>query len=145
MNLVNVINKSKHDLPKYQTSGSSGMDLTANLESPIVLKSMERKLIPTGIFIALPEGCEAQIRPRSGISIKKGLSMINCVGTIDQDYTGEIMIPIINLSLEEQTINDGDRIAQMVVAKYERIEFNLVEKLEMTERNSGGFGSTGVK
>ena len=143
-NKVNIINNSTHELPKYQTSGSAGMDLTAFLKEPIVLKPMERKLIPTGIFIALPSGLEAQIRPRSGMAFKRGLTVINSPGTIDSDYRGEIMVALINMNLEEQTIVDGDRIAQMVIAKYKTVTWNQVETLDETERGAGGFNSTGT-
>lgn len=142
---ISVINRSKHALPEYQTEGAAGMDLRAHLDAPVSLASLERRLIPTGIFIALPPGFEAQIRPRSGMSIKKGLTLVNAVGTIDCDYRGEIMVPIINLSAEEQTIEDGERIAQMVVARYERAAWAEVEILESTERGSGGFGHSGHK
>lgn len=118
---VQVINKSPHALPQYQTAGAAGMDLRAWLPEPVTLKPMERRLIPTGLYIALPEGFEAQIRPRSGMAIKKGISLVNTPGTIDADYRGEVMIPVINLSGEEQTLEDGERIAQMIIAKYERI------------------------
>lgn len=142
---VPIINRSKHALPEYQTEGAAGMDLRANLDEPVTLASLERRLIPTGLFIALPAGFEAQIRPRSGMSIKKGLTLVNAVGTIDCDYRGEIMVPVINLSREEQTIEDGERIAQMVIARYERAEWSAVEVLGSTERGSGGFGHSGTK
>jgi dUTP pyrophosphatase len=143
--IVKIINKSKHPLPNYQTSGSAGMDLTASLSEPIILKPMERKLIPTDIYIGLPEGFEAQIRSRSGMAFKRGLSVVNGIGTIDSDYTGQVMVALINLNTEEQTIVDGDRVAQMVIAKYETISWEQVESLEETERGSGGFGSTDKK
>ncbi len=139
---IKIINKSKHDLPNYQTAGSAGMDLTASLIEPIILKPMERKLIPTDIFIGLPIGFEAQIRSRSGMAFKRGLAVVNGIGTIDSDYTGMIYVALINLSVEDQEIVDGDRIAQMVIAKYETIDWNQVETLDETERGSGGFGST---
>ena len=120
---VEIINKSPHELPAYQTSGASGMDIRAWLPGPVTLSPMERKLIPTGLFIALPAGFEAQIRPRSGLAIKKGLTLINTPGTIDSDYRGEIMVPMINLSREDQQITDGERIAQMIVGKYEKVEW----------------------
>jgi dUTP pyrophosphatase len=142
---IPIINRSHHPLPEYQTLGAAGMDLRANLGSTVTLAPMERKLVPTGLFIALPEGFEAQIRPRSGLSIKKGLTLVNAVGTIDCDYRGEIMIPVINLSTEEQIIEDGERIAQMVIARYERANWELTEALEQTERGSGGFGHSGNK
>jgi len=141
---VQIINKSPHTLPGYQTEGSSGMDLRAWLQEPVTLLPMARKLIPTGIYIALPSGLEAQIRPRSGMAIKKGLTVVNAPGTIDSDYRGEVMVAMINLSGEEQVINDGERIAQMIVAKYEQIVWNKVETLEETKRGAGGFGHSGL-
>ncbi|GAB4199965.1 MAG: dUTP diphosphatase [Bacteroidia bacterium] len=141
---IPVINKSKHPLPKYQTELSAGMDLIANLDHPIVLKPMERQLIPTGLFIELPKGYEAQIRPRSGLAYKHGITVLNSPGTIDADYRGEIKVLIINLSDKKFVINDGERIAQMVIAKHETIAWQLVDKLQDTSRGSGGFGSTGV-
>jgi len=142
---VSVINKSAHPLPEYQTAGAAGMDLRASLEERIVLRPLERRLIPTGIFIALPEGYEAQIRPRSGLAIRKGLTLVNATGTVDADYRGEIMVPMINLSEENQEINDGDRIAQMIIARFERVNWAPAESLEETERGSGGFGHSGVQ
>ena len=142
---VQVINKSKHPLPQYATSLSAGMDLRANLESPIVLKPLQRCLVPTGIYMALPEGYEAQVRPRSGLAIKKGISVLNSPGTIDADYRGEVCVILVNLSTEDFVIEDGERIAQMVIAKSEKIEWEEVEQLGETERGTGGFGSTGVK
>lgn len=142
---VQIINKSPHELPSYQTAGSSGMDLRAWLSEPVTLKPMERRLIPTGLYMALPLGFEAQIRPRSGMAIKKGLSLVNTPGTIDSDYRGEIMVPIINLSTEEQVIEDGERIAQMIVARYDIISWEPVEALDETVRGAGGFGHSGVK
>jgi dUTP pyrophosphatase len=141
---VQIINKSPHELPAYQTAGSSGMDLRAWLQEPVALAPMARKLIPTGLYIALPAGYEAQIRPRSGMAIKKGLTLINTPGTIDSDYRGEIMVAIINLSGEEQVISDGERIAQMIVAKYEQAVWDNVEILEETARGEGGFGHSGT-
>lgn len=143
--IIEIINQSHHPLPEYQTSGSAGMDLRANLSESISLEPMERKLIPTGLFIALPEGYEAQIRPRSGLSIKRGLSLVNAVGTIDSDYRGELMVPMINFSGERQIIEDGERIAQMVIARYEQASFTLVDTLTETQRGTGGFGSSGTK
>ncbi len=140
---VSIINKSPHQLPAYQTVGSSGMDLCAWLQEPVVLLSLERRLIPTGLYMALPVGHEAQIRPRSGMAIKKGLTLVNSPGTIDSDYRGELMVPIINLSGETQVINDGERIAQMIISKYERIEWAVVDTLDETKRGAGGFGHTG--
>ena len=142
---IEIINQSHHPLPEYQTSGSAGMDLRANLTDSITLQPMERKLIPTGLFIALPEGYEAQIRPRSGLSIKRGLSLVNAIGTIDSDYRGELMVPIINFSAEAQSIEDGERIAQMVIARYEQASLSQVSVLSETERGAGGFGSSGTK
>ncbi|MFN4247007.1 MAG: dUTP diphosphatase [Flavipsychrobacter sp.] len=142
---VQIVNKSPHELPQYQTAGSAGMDLRAWLTESITLQPMERRLIPTGLYMALPIGYEAQIRPRSGMAIKKGLSMVNTPGTIDSDYRGEIMVPIINLSTEPQTIEDGERIAQMVIARYEQINWAITETLDETERGAGGFGHSGTK
>lgn len=142
---IEIINRSTHELPEYQTPGSAGMDLRAWLPEPVTLKPMERRLIPTGLYIALPEGVEAQIRPRSGMSIKKGLSLVNAVGTIDSDYRGEIMVPLINFSAEEQTVADGERIAQMVIARYERAGWQAVTELSETQRGAGGFGHSGTK
>lgn len=142
--IVQIINNSPHELPAYQTVGSAGMDLRAWLKEPIALQPMERKLVPTGLFMALPAGLEAQIRPRSGLAIKRGLTLINTPGTIDSDYRGEIMIPMINLSGELQVINDGERVAQMVISKYEQVEWSSVEVLEETTRGAGGFGHSGT-
>ncbi len=142
---VEIVNKSKHELPKYATAGSAGMDIRANIEQPIVLKPLERCLVPTGLHIALPEGYEAQIRPRSGLALKKGLTVLNSPGTIDVDFRGEIGVILINLSSEDFTINDGERIAQMVIARYEQAEWEPVETLDDTERGTGGFGHSGVK
>lgn len=141
---IKIINKSKHPLPQYQTQGSSGMDLRANLDEKIVLKSLERTLVPTGIYIELPQGYEAQIRARSGLALKKGLSLPNGIGTIDSDYRGELKIIFVNLGKEDIEINDGDRIAQMVIMKIERPEIEEVEILGDTERSKGGFGHTGL-
>lgn len=141
---VQIINKSSHALPEYQTAGSAGMDLRAWLKEPVVLQPLERRLIPTGLFIALPEGFEAQIRPRSGLAIKRGLSLVNTPGTVDADYRGEIMVPMINLSNEPQEIADGERIAQMIIARYEQIDWEPVETLEETVRGAGGFGHSGT-
>ena len=140
---VQVINKSKHPLPQYATSLSAGMDLRANLESPIVLKPLQRCLVPTGIYMALPEGYEAQVRPRSGLAIKKGISVLNSPGTIDADYRGEVCVILVNLSTEDFVIEDGERIAQMVIARYEQAEWHEVHVLDETERGAGGFGHTG--
>lgn len=141
---INIINKSKHNLPEYATPQSAGLDLRANLDEPVVLKPLERALIPTGLFIALPDGYEAQIRPRSGLAIKKGISLVNAPGTIDADYRGEIGVILVNLSNEDFVVEDGERIAQMVIARYEQAEFQPVEVLDETERGAGGFGHTGV-
>jgi dUTP pyrophosphatase len=140
---IKIINKSEHPLPAYQTEGSAGMDIYASVKNNIIINPLERVLIPTGLFIALPKGFEAQIRPRSGLAIKQGLTCLNTPGTIDSDYRGEINVILINLSNEVQTIKNGDRVAQMVIAKYEIGEWNLVESLDETARGSGGFGSTG--
>lgn len=145
MTKVSIINKSPHALPEYQTQGSAGMDLRAWLPQSIVLQPLERKLVPTGLYMSLPQGYEAQIRPRSGLAIKRGLSLVNTPGTIDSDYRGEIMVPVINLSNEIQEIADGERIAQMVIAKYEQIGWLEVETLDETLRGAGGFGHSGVK
>ena len=142
---VQIVNKSHHPLPEYATAGSSGMDIRAFINSPIVLSPLERTLIPTGLFLALPENWEAQIRPRSGLAIKQGLTCLNTPGTIDADYRGEIKVILINLSNEAQTIQDGDRIAQMVFQKVEKVILEKVETLEATERGAGGFGHTGKK
>lgn len=144
-NIVLKIEKLPHcaDLPKYQTQGSAGMDLCAGIEEEITLKPLERKLIPTGLKIQLPKGYEAQIRPRSGMSIKHGITLINCVGTIDEDYRGEVCIALVNLSNENYTIKQGDRIAQMVIAKVNQADLQVVQSVNETERSTGGFGSTG--
>lgn len=142
---INAINRGHEPMPTYATPQSAGMDLRANLEEPVVLHPMERRLIPTGLHIALPEGYEAQVRPRSGLALKHGLTVLNAPGTIDADYRGEIGVVLINLSQEDFTINDGERIAQLVVARYEQVEFSLVETLDETERGEGGYGHTGVK
>ncbi len=140
---VKIINKSHHPLPAYQTNPSAGMDIRANLTEPIELKPLERKLIPTGLYIALPDGYEAQIRPRSGLAIKHGITLLNTPGTIDADYRGEIGVIMVNLSNNPFVINDGERICQMVVAQYQQIEWQTVESLDETERGAGGFGHTG--
>ena len=142
---IKIVNKSDNELPEYSTKLSAGMDLRASLNAPVVLKPMERKLIPTGLYIELPEGYEAQIRPRSGLALKKGITVLNSPGTIDADYRGEIGIILINLSAEEFVIENGERICQMVVASHETVQWNLVEKLEDTARGEGGFGHTGKK
>lgn len=142
---VKIINTSNNPLPNYETTGSAGMDLRANMESPLTLQPMERTLIPTGLHIELPAGYEAQIRPRSGLAIKKGLTLVNTPGTIDSDYRGEIKVIMINLSTEAQTLSPNERVAQMVIAKYEQVQWQGVEVLSDTERGAGGFGSTGLK
>ena len=140
---VNIINKSKHSLPAYETNLSAGMDLRANLSEPIILQPMQRALIPTGLYIELPSGTEAQIRPRSGLAFKNGITVLNSPGTIDADYRGEIKVLLINLSQEAFEIKDSERIAQMVVSKHETVEWQLVEILNQTQRGEGGFGHTG--
>ena len=141
---IQIINKSKHALPQYATALSAGMDLRANIDTPILLKPMQRKLVPTGLYIALPEGFEAQIRPRSGLALKTGITLLNTRGTIDADYRGEIGVIVVNLSEEDFIIEDGERIAQMVIARYEKAEWEEVEVLGETERGDGGFGHTGT-
>lgn len=140
---VKIINRSKHELPKYETEQSAGLDLRANLDAPITLKPMERCLVPTGLFMALPKGYEAQVRPRSGLAIKKGVTVLNSPGTIDADYRGEVCVVLINFSSEPFVINDGERIAQMIVSRFEQVEWDDVEVLDETERGAGGFGHTG--
>jgi len=142
---VEIINHSHHELPAYATDGSAGMDLRANLDEKIVLKPLARYLVPTGLFISLPQGYEAQVRPRSGLALKKGIGLLNSPGTIDSDYRGEIGVILVNLSNENFEINDGDRIAQMVIAAYEQAEWIQVEELDETARGVGGFGHTGKK
>ena len=140
---INIINKSSHALPSYETIASAGMDLRAHIVDAIVLKPLERKIIPTGLFMELPVGYEAQVRPRSGLAVKHGVSVLNSPGTIDADYRGEIGVILVNLSNDIFTINNGDRVAQMVIAKHERAEWNEVINLSETSRGEGGFGSTG--
>lgn len=142
---IEVVNKGHQPLPAYATPQSAGMDLRANLDSSIVLKPMERKLIPTGLHIALPIGYEAQIRPRSGLALKHGITVLNTPGTVDADYRGEIMVLLINFSSDEFVVNDGERIAQMIIARHENAQFIAVEELDETERGEGGYGHTGVK
>jgi len=144
MTKVQIINRGHHALPAYATELSAGMDLRANLTEPIVLKPLQRCLIPTGLFIALPEGYEAQVRPRSGLALKRGITVLNSPGTIDADYRGEVCVILVNLSAEEFVIEDGERIAQMVVARHEQVEWETVVMLSETERGAGGFGHTGV-
>lgn len=140
---IRIINRSHHPLPAYATPLSAGMDLRANLETPITLRPLERCLVPTGLFMALPQGYEAQVRPRSGLALKKGITVLNTPGTIDADYRGEIGVILVNLSQEDFVINDGERIAQMVVARHETVTWEAVEDLDETERGAGGFGHTG--
>lgn len=142
---IQVVNKGHQPLPAYATVQSAGMDLRANIDEPIVLKPLERRLIPTGLHIALPAGYEAQVRPRSGLALKKGITVLNSPGTVDADYRGEVGILLINLSQEDFVVNDGERIAQMVIARHEQAEFVEVEVLDETERGEGGYGHTGVK
>lgn len=142
---IKVVNKGKQPLPTYATAQSAGMDLRANIDSPVTLKPMERRLVPTGLHIALPEGYEAQVRPRSGLALKHGITVLNTPGTVDADYRGEIMVLLINFSNEEFVINAGERIAQMVIARHEQAQFEEVEVLDGTERGAGGYGHTGVK
>jgi len=143
--VIKIINKSNHNLPNYETIASAGMDLRANLDSPILLKPLERAIIKTGLFIELPVGIEAQVRPRSGLAAKKGITVLNAPGTIDADYRGEIGVILVNLSNEDFTVENGERIAQLVIAKHERAQWEKVEVLGETARGAGGFGSTGVK
>ncbi len=142
---INIVNRSKHALPEYGTKAAAGVDLRANIDEPITLKPLERTLVPTGLFIEIPVGYEAQVRPRSGLALKKGVTVLNSPGTIDADYRGEIRIILINLSNEAFVIEDGERVAQMVIAAHQQAEWVSVESLEITERGAGGFGSTGVK
>lgn len=143
--VVKIINKSHHPLPQYATPQSAGMDLRANLEEPVTLAPLERKLIPTGLYMALPAGYEAQVRPRSGLAIKKGITVLNSPGTVDADYRGEVCVILVNLSNEPFDVEDGERIAQMVIAKHEQPELVEVDTLDETERGAGGFGHSGVK
>jgi dUTP pyrophosphatase len=140
---IKIVNKSPNDLPEYATEGSAGMDIRAHLSEKIVLRSLERQLIPTGLFIELPHGYEAQVRPRSGLAFRQGITCLNSPGTIDSDYRGELKVILINLSQEEQVIHPGDRIAQMVIGRVEQIGWDLVEQVSVTARNEGGFGHTG--
>ncbi|MBR6121295.1 MAG: dUTP diphosphatase [Prevotella sp.] len=142
---INVVNRGHQPLPAYATEQSAGMDLRANIDQPVVLRPMERRLIPTGLHIALPQGYEAQVRPRSGLALKHGITVLNAPGTIDADYRGEVGVVLINLSQEDFVVNDGERIAQMVIAHYEKAELTEVECLDETERGEGGYGHTGVK
>lgn len=142
---INIVNKSKHDLPEYATPLSAGMDIRANLSEPITLLPLQRKLIPTGLYIELPKGYEAQIRPRSGLALKKGITVLNTPGTIDADYRGEIGVILVNISDEPFVVNDGERICQMVVAEHATVRWQQVEQLDETQRGTGGFGHTGKK
>ena len=142
---IKIINKSNHELPNYETVASAGMDLRANISEPIVLKSLERTIVKTGLFIELPIGYEAQVRPRSGLAAKKGITVLNSPGTVDADYRGEIGVILVNLSNEDFVIENGERIAQLIIAKHERAEWISVEELSETSRGEGGFGSTGLK
>lgn len=142
---IKIINKSGHALPHYETLASAGMDLRANLEAPVVLKPLGRAIVPTGIFMELPVGYEAQVRPRSGLAAKKGITVLNAPGTIDADYRGEVGVILVNLSNEDFTVENGERVAQMVIVKHERAEWVEVETLSETDRGAGGFGSTGIK
>ncbi|MFD2916988.1 dUTP diphosphatase [Psychroserpens luteus] len=142
---IKIINKSNHDLPHYETIASAGMDLRANLTEPRILKPLERSIVGTGLFIELPVGIEAQVRPRSGLAAKKGITVLNAPGTVDADYRGEIGVILVNLSNEDFTINNGERIAQLVIAKHERADWTELNELSETDRGEGGFGSTGVK
>ena len=142
---LKIVNTSDNPLPEYETTGSAGVDLRAQLQEPVMLKPLQRALIPTGLYIELPDGYEAQVRPRSGLALKKGVTVLNSPGTIDSDYRGEIKVIMINLSNETTIINTGERIAQLVVAKYEKVQFKEVDELNETERGEGGFGHTGVK
>jgi len=142
---IKIVNTSRHPLPSYETALSAGMDLRANLDKPVLLRSLERTLIATGLFIELPEGYEAQIRPRSGLAIKKGISLVNAPGTIDADYRGEIKVILINLSNEDFLVEDGERIAQMIISRHEKAEWMPVNELNDTDRGAGGFGHSGTK
>ena len=142
---INIINKSQHDLPSYETIASAGMDLRANIAAPITLKPLERAMIKTGLFIALPLGYEAQVRPRSGLAFKNGITVLNSPGTIDADYRGEIAVILVNLSNQDFIVQNGERIAQLIIAKHERATWIEVQELSQTDRGEGGFGSTGVK
>ncbi|TXN37580.1 dUTP diphosphatase [Flagellimonas hymeniacidonis] len=142
---IKIINTSNHQLPHYETLASAGMDLRANITEPITLKSLERAIVPTGIFIELPVGYEAQVRPRSGLAAKKGITVLNAPGTVDADYRGEVGVILVNLSADDFTIENGERIAQMVIAKHERAEWTEVDSLSETDRGAGGFGSTGTQ
>lgn len=145
MKKIRIINHSSFDLPKYETSGSAGMDLRANIEEDVIIGSLERFLCPTGLFLEIPVGYEGQVRARSGLSIKKGITLVNAVGTIDSDYRGEVKVPLVNLSKEPFTLQKGERIAQLIITEYTKIEWEVTESLENTDRGHGGFGSTGAE
>jgi len=144
MEHLKIVNNSKHPLPAYQTAGSAGIDLVANLGQPITIQPLNRAIIPTGLFMAIPQGMEGQVRPRSGLATKKGVTVINSPGTIDYDYRGEVMVGLVNLSNEPYTVNDGDRVAQLVISKFEALTIQKVDSLDETSRGHGGFGHTGV-
>lgn len=143
--IVKIINRSHHQLPQYETPGAAGMDVRAYLDEPIVIKPMERALIPTGLYMQLPQGFECQIRPRSGLALKHGITIANAPGTVDADYRGEIKVILLNLSNEPFTVNDGERVCQMVIARYERVGWEEVKRIDSTERGDGGFGHTGTE
>jgi len=145
MTTINIVNTGHKPLPQYATAQSAGLDLRANIDEPVTLRPGERRLIPTGLHIALPEGFEAQIRPRSGLALKHGVSVLNTPGTVDADYRGELMVLLVNFSDTDFVVNDGERIAQMVIARYEQVDFNPVDALDVTERGEGGYGHTGLK
>ena len=145
MTTIKIMNKGRQELPAYATSQSAGMDLRANIDAPVTLRPMERRLIGTGLYIELPEGYEAQVRPRSGLALRHGVTVLNSPGTIDADYRGEIMVLLVNLSAEDFTVNDGERIAQMVIARHERAQLAMADSLGETERGDGGYGHTGIK
>ena len=145
MTTIKIMNKGRQELPAYATSQSAGMDLRANIDAPVTLRPMERRLIGTGLYIELPEGYEAQVRPRSGLALRHGVTVLNSPGTIDADYRGEIMVLLVNLSAEDFTVNDGERIAQMVIARHERAQLAMANSLGETERGDGGYGHTGIK
>ena len=145
MEKIKIVNKGQQPLPTYATAQSAGMDLRANIDEPIILRPMERQLIPTGLHIALPEGFEAQVRPRSGLALKHGITVLNAPGTIDADYRGELKVLLVNFSNTDFVINAGERVAQMVIARYEKVDFEQVTELDDTERGAGGYGHTGVK
>ena len=145
MTTIKIMNKGRQELPAYATSQSAGMDLRANIDAPVTLRPMERRLIGTGLYIELPEGYEAQVRPRSGLALRHGVTVLNSPGTIDADYRGEILVLLVNLSAEDFTVNDGERIAQMVIARHERAQLAMADSLGETERGDGGYGHTGIK